>query len=71
MKIKEVTRLFRNDFSAIMICEHCGHEGELTTGYDDGFYHIYVIPSMICGGCGVNRDGTTDCRDGVNGATKI
>lgn len=71
MKIKEITGQSRNDFTATMICEHCGHEGGLSTGYHDGFYHNNVIPSMLCAECGVNRDGNTEMREGVNGADII
>lgn len=71
MKIKKITYQMRNDFTAIMVCEHCGHEGKLETGYHDGFYHNNVIPSMLCKECGVNSDGTTEFREGVNGANTI
>lgn len=69
MKIKEYLSQHRNDFTAIMECEHCGHEHKLTTGYDDDNYHNNVIPAMKCGSCGksskdemviVSRDGERD-----------
>ena len=59
MKIKQVTSQCRNDFTAIMVCEHCGAEEKLTTGYDDAYYHETVIPNMHCASCGVNRAGST------------
>lgn len=57
MKIKRITSQYRNDFSAIMVCEHCNHEQELTTGYDDDIYHLYVIPKMLCQSCKRDRSG--------------
>lgn len=57
MKIKMITSQHRNDFSADMECEHCGHVDKLTTGYNDAFYHERVIPAMHCTGCGLNRAG--------------
>lgn len=66
MFIKAILSEHGNDFSATMECEHCGHQGKLTSGYRDGFYHNKVIPSMLCAGCGVNRAGTTLPHDNVN-----
>lgn len=57
MKIKEILNHHRNDFTATMECEHCGHVQKLTTGYNDAYYHDRVIPAMTCGGCGKNRAG--------------
>jgi transcription elongation factor Elf1 len=57
MKIKEILSEHANDFTAIMECEHCGHESKNTTGYHDTFYHTRVIPNMHCGACGKNRSG--------------
>jgi len=51
MKIKEYTFQMRNDFYAIMQCEHCGHEQENKKGYNDGYYHNNVIPNMKCKKC--------------------
>jgi len=51
MKIKEITEQYRRDFKAIMECEHCGHECNLNSGYDDAFYHARVIPKMVCPKC--------------------
>lgn len=50
--IKTITSQHRSDFSAIMICEHCGAEQENKYGYDDHNYHHNVIPNMKCGQCG-------------------
>ena len=52
MKIKSITDQFRRDFDAIMVCEHCGHEQPLSGGYDDTYYHKYVIPNIPCKSCG-------------------
>ncbi len=56
MKIKEITSEHRNDFAAIMECEHCGGTQKLTSGYHDNYYHTQVIPAMKCGKCGKKRD---------------
>jgi hypothetical protein len=57
MKIKQITSQHRNDFCAVMQCEHCGVEEKLTTGYNDAYYHERVIPAMHCQSCGLNRSG--------------
>jgi len=57
MKIKQITSQYRNDFSAVMVCEHCQHEQKLTSGYDDDYYHLSVIPAMKCESCGCDREG--------------
>lgn len=57
MKIKQIISQFRNDFTAEMECEHCGHLQKLESGYNDHFYHSRVIPAMHCEKCGKNRDG--------------
>ena len=59
MKIKEILRQHRNDFTATMVCEHCGHEELNRYGYDDDYYHIEVIPQFRCGSCGKDRAGNT------------
>ncbi len=61
MKIKEILSQNRNDFTAMMVCEHCGEEHKLTTGYDDANYHDNVIPKMVCKKCGKRRDGFVKC----------
>lgn len=57
VKIKEIISEHRNDFVAMMTCEHCSAEKKLTTGYHDNYYHTQVIPKMVCDACGKNRDG--------------
>ena len=52
MKIKKITSRSRRDFSAIMICEHCGEEDINNYGYDDTNYHNNVMPNMKCKSCG-------------------
>lgn len=51
MKIKKILSQHRRDFQAIYECEHCGHEHE-DYGYDDGNFHMNVIPKMKCKECG-------------------
>ena len=58
MKIKQETRSIGNDFAADMECEHCGSTQRLTTGYNNGYYHNNVIPTMTCASCGRRRDGS-------------
>jgi primosomal protein N' len=65
MKIIKYLSTHRNDFSAMLECEHCGHMGKLTSGYDDWNYHNRVIPSIVCAWCGLNRNGATEPLPGV------
>jgi transcription elongation factor Elf1 len=51
MKIKTITSQHRRDFTAILECEHCGHEEKLNCGYDDDNFHRNVIPQIKCGSC--------------------
>jgi len=57
MKIKAILDEHRNDFTAIMECEHCGHEERNNRGYHDIHYHTRVIPAMGCPKCKKNRAG--------------
>jgi ribosomal protein L37AE/L43A len=50
MKIKEKINQNRRDFTAIYVCELCGHE-EKGDGYDDSYFHETVIPNKICKNC--------------------
>lgn len=61
------TRLWqsRYDFGAILACEHCAHEAELKTGYDDSNYHFHVIPAMLCKECGKNSGGTSEKESAI------
>jgi DNA-directed RNA polymerase subunit M/transcription elongation factor TFIIS len=59
MKIKTILSEYRNDFIAIMECEHCGYECSNTNGYHDNYYHTKVIPAMHCPACDKNRAGYT------------
>lgn len=56
MKIKEVTYQNRNDFYAILECEHCQAEQELKSGYDDDYYHNKVLPAIECKSCSQPRN---------------
>ena len=57
MRIKKILSSHRNDFTATMQCEHCGHEAKNPYGYNDSNYHENVIPAMHCASCGLNRAG--------------
>ena len=57
MKIKAILSSHRNDYTADMECEHCGHVQRDNWGYNDANYHENVIPHMHCGACGKRRDG--------------
>lgn len=63
MKIAKILSEHGNDFSAEMKCEHCGHNGKLTSGYHDNYYHTRVIPAMHCTACGKNRAGDMEHTD--------
>lgn len=51
MKIDKILHQNRRDFTALYVCEHCGHKYE-GSGYDDMFFHTHVIPDMPCPKCG-------------------
>ena len=57
MKISEMLSEHRNDFSAMLICEHCGSKQKLTSGYHDNYYHTKVLPAIPCEKCGRDRSG--------------
>jgi len=62
MKIKQILRQHRRDFTAIYVCEGCGHEEE-NGGYDDSHFHQNVIPDMTCENCGkTSRECGADYR---------
>lgn len=63
MRIKEITYQHRNDFSAILICNHCGRETKITDGYHDNFYHTKVIPAMFCKECHKNEAGELESAE--------
>lgn len=52
MKIDHIISQTRRDYSADMVCEHCGHHQIDAHGYDDANYHRNVIPNMKCKSCG-------------------
>lgn len=52
MRILKILNQHRRDFTATMTCEHCDAQSELSTGYDDAYYHDEVIPNMECPSCG-------------------
>jgi len=56
LKIQIMTRQYRRDFSADLVCEHCGGEQHLDTGYDDRNFHDNIIPKIKCKRCGKSRE---------------
>ncbi len=57
MKIQKITNEHRNDFWAILECEHCNATQELRSGYHDTYYHGVVLPNISCQSCGKNSAG--------------
>lgn len=57
MNIKEIVFQHGNDFSAIMVCEHCGTTGLMRGGYHDAHFHNNVIPNINCPTCDRNHYG--------------
>jgi len=51
MRIDHKVSQSRRDFTAVYVCEHCGHTLE-GNGYDDAYFHGTVIPEMVCPVCG-------------------
>jgi len=56
VKIIKIINQHRNDFTADIECEHCGHTEVLKRGYDDANYHNNVMPKKICGECKLDRN---------------
>jgi hypothetical protein len=52
MVILKYTFQHRNDFGSILKCEHCNHEQDLNSGYNDHYYHNHVLPAIECKSCG-------------------
>ena len=52
MRILKIVSQYRRDFSAVLVCEHCGNQQDLNGDYDDDNYHRNVIPSILCSSCG-------------------
>jgi hypothetical protein len=65
MKIRQITFEHRNDFFAVMECEHCGATQENKSGYHDKYYHTQVIPNMHCKKCGKDREGNVELKQTV------
>ena len=63
MKIKKITWQNRNDFYAILECEHCNNEQELKSGYSDSYYYDKVLPSITCVKCRKDRAGKITDQD--------
>lgn len=71
MKIQTILSEYRNDFTATIECEHCGHTEKLSSGYHDNYYHTMVIPAMTCGKCGKNRAGEVPAVRNDNGVVSV
>ncbi len=56
MKIVQIINQNRRDFTATIICEGCGNEERLSSGYDDRNYHDCVVPAIKCSRCGESRN---------------
>lgn len=58
MRVSEVTWRNRNDYNAILECEHCQHTQRASGLYADAFFAMRVLPSRYyCDGCGLNALG--------------
>lgn len=66
MEIKNKIWQCNHDFDAVMVCEHCGHEGVLKGGYEDEFFHYRVIPVIQCRECGKNRAGNQEVPSDIS-----
>jgi len=60
MKIHEITWQHRNDFRAILKCEHCQSQQDLIDGYSDQNYYSEVLPKIVCVSCGKDAYGETN-----------
>lgn len=58
MRILTVTSISFPKYSALLRCEHCGHEQMLRDGLSDRFYHQNVLPKIHCLGCMKNSEST-------------
>lgn len=67
MHIKQKISQYRRDFTAEYECEHCGGF-QRGSGYDDAYFHEYVIPSMVCATCGKRAAEATSTADVPEGA---
>jgi ribosomal protein L37AE/L43A len=42
----------RRDFTGVYQCEGCQNTQQQGGGYDDSYFHQFVIPEMKCNKCG-------------------
>jgi len=56
MKILTAEIIRGKDFKAVMECEGCGNQQNLNSGYNDSYYHSFVIPKMKCEKCNLSRN---------------
>lgn len=59
LKIAEVVYQQERDFSAVLVCEHCGHSYK-EWGYIDDYFMREVLPQAVCPNCHKNRAGDTE-----------
>jgi len=58
MQVHQVTWRHRNDYSAIMGCEHCGHQQHHGGLYADAYFAFCIIPNRYyCDKCDLNSLG--------------
>jgi transcription elongation factor Elf1 len=58
MRVHEITWRMRNDYAAILQCEHCEHQQRSGGLYADHYFSTQVIPNnFYCGKCGLNSLG--------------
>lgn len=58
MKVIRIRDMIRNDCTMDLECEHCGHEQEDRSAYDDRFYINAVVPKeRYCDKCKKNSAG--------------
>jgi hypothetical protein len=60
MYIKNLIERYRNDFSFVCGCEHCGHTFKRGDGYADTYFCQVVVPNQHCPECGKNTYGESD-----------
>ncbi len=63
MRIIEKTWQHRNDFEAILECNHCGSFQTMSNGYDDRNFHVNVLPAIRCRTC--EKRGVETLPDGI------
>lgn len=58
MKVTAIKNLMRNDCTMELECEHCGHEQDDKSAYNDNYYINNVVPAeRYCDKCKKNTAG--------------